>query len=53
MEHIIQDRDGFIWLSHGDGITKFDGYNFKLYSRRELGGILFLYGLNDEIGMYT
>ena len=37
VEHIIQDRDGFIWFSHSDGITKFDGYNFKLYSRRELG----------------
>ncbi len=41
VQHILQDKDGFIWLSHSDGVTKFDGYNFKLYSRKELATALF------------
>jgi ligand-binding sensor domain-containing protein len=36
VQHMIQDRDGFMWFSHADGVSKFDGYNFKLYSRSEL-----------------
>ncbi len=27
----IQDADGFIWISTGDGLNKFDGYQFTTY----------------------
>lgn len=36
VNHILQDREGFVWLCHTDGISKFDGYSFKQYSRKEL-----------------
>ena len=36
VKHILEDRDGFIWLCYRDGIAKFDGYNFKHYARKEL-----------------
>ncbi|MCK5004169.1 MAG: histidine kinase [Candidatus Aminicenantes bacterium] len=28
---IIQDRDGFMWFGTGDGLNKYDGYDFKIY----------------------
>jgi signal transduction histidine kinase/DNA-binding response OmpR family regulator len=28
---IVQDKHGFIWISHTDGLSRFDGYNFKIY----------------------
>jgi signal transduction histidine kinase/ligand-binding sensor domain-containing protein/DNA-binding NarL/FixJ family response regulator len=28
---IIQDRQGFIWLGTGNGLYRYDGYNFKAY----------------------
>ena len=28
---IVQDSDGFIWISTGKGISRFDGYEFKNY----------------------
>lgn len=28
---IIQDRDGFIWLAAGNGLSRFDGYEFVSY----------------------
>ena len=27
--HTVQDSVGFIWLAHVNGISKYDGYNFK------------------------
>ena len=36
VKQILQDREGFIWLCYRDAIGKFDGYNFKHYSRKEL-----------------
>jgi signal transduction histidine kinase/ligand-binding sensor domain-containing protein/DNA-binding response OmpR family regulator len=29
---LIQDRTGFIWFGTEDGLNRFDGYNFKVYS---------------------
>lgn len=29
---IFQDRDGFIWIGTDDGLVKFDGQEFKLFS---------------------
>ena len=31
VNHVVQDRDGFIWLGTGDGITRFDGHRFVVY----------------------
>lgn len=31
---IIQDHNGFIWLSTWDGLSKYDGYTFKNYKAR-------------------
>lgn len=29
---IIQDKDGFVWISCENGLNKFDGFNFTAYS---------------------
>ncbi len=31
---IIQDEQGFIWLGTRDGLVRYDGYNFKIYSNK-------------------
>ncbi|MBA4053186.1 MAG: hypothetical protein C0490_00595 [Marivirga sp.] len=41
VKHIIQDKDGFIWFCHSDGLAKYDGYNFQQYSRKELSTLFF------------
>jgi len=28
---IVQDKSGFMWFGTGDGLNRFDGYNFRLY----------------------
>ena len=28
---ILQDRKGYLWLGTGDGLNKYDGYNFTIY----------------------
>jgi signal transduction histidine kinase/ligand-binding sensor domain-containing protein len=28
---IVQDRDGFIWIGTQDGLSRFDGYGFRVY----------------------
>ncbi len=30
---IVQDGDGFIWVGTGDGLARWDGYQFRLYRR--------------------
>lgn len=30
-QKIIQDRKGFLWIAAGEGLVRFDGYNFKRY----------------------
>lgn len=32
---LCQDRDGFIWFATNNGVTRFDGKNFKTYSVKE------------------
>lgn len=29
--HIIQDGQGFIWFATGEGLNRYDGYEFKIY----------------------
>lgn len=31
VNHVVQDRDGFIWLGTGDGLARFDGQHFVVY----------------------
>jgi len=31
VNHVLQDRDGFIWLGTGDGLARFDGHRFVVY----------------------
>ncbi len=28
---VVQDKRGFMWLGSGDGLTRYDGYQFKAY----------------------
>jgi ligand-binding sensor domain-containing protein len=28
---IVQDHQGYIWISSDDGLTRYDGYNFKVF----------------------
>lgn len=28
---ILQDRKGFLWIGTGDGLNRYDGYEFKIY----------------------
>ena len=32
---ILQDSKGFIWLAHDEGLTRYDGYEFKTYTSKE------------------
>lgn len=32
---LCQDRDGFIWFATNNGVTRFDGKNFKTYTVKE------------------
>lgn len=34
---IVQDQDGFIWISTPGMISRFDGYQFKTYTSKALG----------------
>lgn len=33
---LCQTRDGFLWVATKDGLNRYDGYNFKLYSHNPL-----------------
>lgn len=33
VKHVLQDRDGFIWLGTGDGLARFDGSRFRVFKR--------------------
>ncbi len=29
---MVQTRDGFLWIATKDGLNRYDGYNFKIFS---------------------
>ena len=33
---IVQDQQGFIWISTWDGLNRYDGYNFKIFNHNPL-----------------
>jgi signal transduction histidine kinase/ligand-binding sensor domain-containing protein len=35
VNHIIQDRNGFLWFATNDGLNKYDGYSFKVYRNND------------------
>ena len=37
--NINQDKNGFIWIATKDGVSRFDGTNFKNYSKKQ-GGLM-------------
>ncbi|MFT6338559.1 MAG: ligand-binding sensor domain-containing protein [Halioglobus sp.] len=32
--NIIEDMDGFIWISSQNGVCRYDGYDFKKYTKK-------------------
>lgn len=36
VQNILQTQDGFIWLATKDGLNRYDGYDFKVYSHQPL-----------------
>lgn len=35
---LFQDNKGFIWIGHNNGISRYDGYEFKSFSNKNLSG---------------
>lgn len=33
INHIIQDKEGFIWIATQDGLNKYDGHNFDVFKK--------------------
>jgi signal transduction histidine kinase len=36
VNHVLQDREGFMWLGTGDGLARFDGQRFVVYKHDPL-----------------
>lgn len=37
---IVQDASGFLWIATNDGLTRFDGKNFKIFNLENTEGII-------------
>jgi ligand-binding sensor domain-containing protein len=46
---LYQDSKGFMWIATKVGISRFDGRNFKNYSRDEIGGIQLFFGYKNWV----
>jgi ligand-binding sensor domain-containing protein len=40
VEHILQDRLGFLWFGTQEGLNRYDGYRFTVHRARDLPGFL-------------
>lgn len=47
---IFQDAEGFIWIGHDKGLSKYDGFRFKHYQNEEQRGRPLSNILQDETG---
>ena len=55
VDHMLQDRRGFIWIGTYNGLNRYDGYRFKTYkpdpnNPNSLGGALVLPLFEDRSG---
>jgi signal transduction histidine kinase len=53
VKSIVQDSEGFIWLATENGLVRFDGNNFKIYDKFQLGissnrFVVFQPGMDDS-----
>jgi PAS domain S-box-containing protein len=56
VDHMLQDRRGFIWIGTYNGLNRFDGYRFQVYkpdpnNPNSLGGALVLPLFEDQSGI--
>lgn len=51
IQHIYQDRYGYLWISTSEGLSRFDGYRFVNYDRRQgLGNQVINFMTEDRRG---
>ena len=56
VDHMLQDRRGFIWIGTYNGLNRYDGYRFKTYkldpnNPNSLGGLLVFALFEDRSGI--
>ncbi len=56
VDHMLQDRRGFIWIGTLNGLNRYDGYHFKIYkpdpnNPNSLGGLRVFAVLEDRSGI--
>jgi signal transduction histidine kinase/CheY-like chemotaxis protein/ligand-binding sensor domain-containing protein/AraC-like DNA-binding protein len=47
---ILQDRDGFLWVATKDGLNRFDGYRFEVFTNDPFDP--FSIGNNESVGLF-
>lgn len=47
---LFQDKSGYIWIGHNNGISRYDGYEFKSYSNPYLSGKALSRMIDDKQG---